>query len=137
MLLLLLSRTSALKSMGVSRISGGTKSAFRLMAAATMNSKTTIEPKKLHGADAADLLNKTDCFIFDCDGVIWKGDFLVNDQVPGVLEKLRAMGKKIFFVTNNSTKSRKGYLKKFTGLGLNVNPEGTNITLTFTIKYIF
>lgn len=27
------------------------------------------------------------------------------------------------FVTNNSTKSRKGYLGKFTGLGLNVNAE--------------
>ena len=27
------------------------------------------------------------------------------------------------FVTNNSTKSRKGYLGKFTGLGLNVQAE--------------
>jgi ribonucleotide monophosphatase NagD (HAD superfamily) len=41
-----------------------------------------------------------------------------------VLDKLRALGKKIFFVTNNSTKSRKGYLKKFTELTLKVNPEG-------------
>ena len=30
-------------------------------------------------------------------------------------------GKKLVFVTNNSTKSRAGYLKKFTGLGLNVS----------------
>lgn len=29
-------------------------------------------------------------------------------------------GKQLIFVTNNSTKSRAGYLKKFTGLGLNV-----------------
>merc|ERR1719487_2408893 len=36
---------------------------------------------------------------------------------------LRAAGKKIFFVTNNSTKSRKGYLGKFTSLGLNVDAE--------------
>merc|ERR1719487_3191510 len=36
---------------------------------------------------------------------------------------LRAAGKKIFFVTNNSTKSRKGYLGKFTSLGLDVNAE--------------
>ena len=35
----------------------------------------------------------------------------------------RAQGKKLVFVTNNSTKSRKGYLGKFTGLGLNVNAE--------------
>ena len=29
----------------------------------------------------------------------------------------------VFFVTNNSTKSRAGYLKKFTSLGLSVQPE--------------
>lgn len=33
------------------------------------------------------------------------------------------MGKKAFFVTNNSTKSRKGYKKKFDSLGLNVPAE--------------
>jgi 4-nitrophenyl phosphatase/phosphoglycolate phosphatase len=49
--------------------------------------------------------------------VIWKGDSLI-DGVPAVLEMLRKAGKKIFFVTNNSTKSRKGYLGKFKGLGL-------------------
>jgi len=65
----------------------------------------------------SELLDKTDVFIFDCDGVIWKGDTLI-DGVPAVLEMLRAAGKKIFFVTNNSTKSRKGYLGKFKSLGL-------------------
>jgi phosphoglycolate/pyridoxal phosphate phosphatase family enzyme len=78
-------------------------------------------PKKLTGG-ADSVLDKTDCFIFDCDGVIWRGDSLI-DGIPATLEKLRAIGKKIFFVTNNSTKSRKGYLKKFTDLGLNVEPE--------------
>jgi 4-nitrophenyl phosphatase/phosphoglycolate phosphatase len=63
------------------------------------------------------LLDKTDVFIFDCDGVIWKGDSLI-DGVPAVLKMLREAGKKIFFVTNNSTKSRKGYLDKFVSLGL-------------------
>ena len=140
-----------------------------------------------------------DCFIFDCDGVIWRGDSVI-DGVPETLDMLRAMvrlggrwlparrlgpclaqaagvcasyrclqalaakralekasiaayllprsgfclahphpltppcpallhlawlpgclqGKQLVFVTNNSTKSRAGYLNKFTGLGLNV-----------------
>jgi hypothetical protein len=34
-------------------------------------------------------------------------------------------GKRLVFVTNNSTKSRAGYLGKFTGLGLNVNAVST------------
>jgi ribonucleotide monophosphatase NagD (HAD superfamily) len=38
-------------------------------------------------------------------------------------QQLRAAGKRIFFVTNNSTKSRKGYKKKFDELGLDVQPE--------------
>jgi 4-nitrophenyl phosphatase/phosphoglycolate phosphatase len=50
-------------------------------------------------------MKSTDVFIFDCDGVIWKGDSLIAG-VPSVLDRLRALGKMIFFVTNNSTKSR-------------------------------
>merc|ERR1740130_189538 len=70
----------------------------------------------------SDLLDDVDVFIFDCDGVIWKGDSLI-DGVPAILDKLRAAGKKCFFVTNNSTKSRKGYKSKFDGLGLEVDAE--------------
>ncbi|CAD7694913.1 unnamed protein product [Ostreobium quekettii] len=68
------------------------------------------------------LLNDVDCFIFDCDGVIWRGECLI-DGIPETLDMLRSMGKKLVFVTNNSTKSRAGYVKKFTGLGLSVKPE--------------
>ena len=70
----------------------------------------------------SELLDSVDIFMFDCDGVIWKGDSLI-DGVPAVLEMLRKAGKKIFFVTNNSTKSRLGYKGKFTSLGLDVEPE--------------
>jgi 4-nitrophenyl phosphatase/phosphoglycolate phosphatase len=88
-----------------------------------MNMSTVTDaPIKMKSKECADLLKNTDVFIFDCDGVIWKGDSVI-DGVPAVLDKLRELGKMVFFVTNNSTKSRKGYLKKFTGLGLNVKPE--------------
>jgi phosphoglycolate phosphatase len=70
-------------------------------------------------AEKKALVDKTDVFVFDCDGVIWKGDKLI-DGVPETLDMLKAMGKRMFFVTNNSTKSRKGYLKKFQSLGLKV-----------------
>ena len=88
-----------------------------VMSAATL-ARTT--PTKLSDAEA--FLKDIDVFIFDCDGVIWKGDSLI-DKVPSVLELLRKLGKKIFFVTNNSTKSRKGYKGKFEKLGLDVEPE--------------
>ena len=41
----------------------------------------------------SELLDSVDIFIFDCDGVIWKGDSLI-DGVPAVLEMLRKAGKK-------------------------------------------
>uniref|UniRef100_A0ACD5XR09 Uncharacterized protein n=1 Tax=Avena sativa TaxID=4498 RepID=A0ACD5XR09_AVESA len=74
-------------------------------------------------ADAArSLVDSVDAFLFDCDGVIWKGDELI-EGVPETLELLRKMGKKIVFVTNNSRKSRKQYSNKFKALGLDVTEE--------------
>lgn len=69
-----------------------------------------------------DVLDGVDVFIFDCDGVIWRGDSLIPG-IPETLEKLRAAGKRMYFVTNNSTKSRAGYKKKFDKLGLDVPAE--------------
>ena len=51
-----------------------------------------------------------------------QGDSVIPG-IPQTLEKLRALGKKMYFVTNNSTKSRAGYKKKFDSLGLNVPAE--------------
>jgi 4-nitrophenyl phosphatase/phosphoglycolate phosphatase len=69
-----------------------------------------------------ELLDQVDVFIFDCDGVIWKGDSLI-DGIPETLEQLRNAGKKMYFVTNNSTKSRAGYKTKFDSLGLDIPAE--------------
>ncbi|XP_018677467.2 phosphoglycolate phosphatase 2-like isoform X3 [Musa acuminata AAA Group] len=71
---------------------------------------------------AQSLVDSVDAFLFDCDGVIWKGDKLI-EGVPHALQALRSLGKKLVFVTNNSTKSRKQYERKFTSLGLDVSEE--------------
>ncbi|CAN1301191.1 Phosphoglycolate phosphatase 1B, chloroplastic [Linum perenne] len=75
---------------------------------------------QLDNADA--LIDSVETFIFDCDGVIWKGDKLI-EGVPETLDMLRSRGKRLVFVTNNSTKSRKQYGKKFETLGLSVSEE--------------
>ncbi|XP_028769881.1 phosphoglycolate phosphatase 2-like isoform X1 [Neltuma alba] len=69
-----------------------------------------------------DLLDSVEAFLFDCDGVIWKGDKLI-DGVPETLDMLRSKGKKLVFVTNNSLKSRKQNAKKFQSLGISVSEE--------------
>ncbi|CAB9503702.1 Phosphoglycolate phosphatase 1A, chloroplastic [Seminavis robusta] len=70
----------------------------------------------------SELLDQVDVFLFDCDGVIWRGDSLI-DGIPKTLNTLRKLGKKVFFVTNNATKSRAGNKKKFEALGLDVAAE--------------
>ncbi|ORY50767.1 2-phosphoglycolate phosphatase [Rhizoclosmatium globosum] len=77
-----------------------------------MNHLLTGKPEEIRA-----LLDSVDTFLFDCDGVIWHGDNLIPN-VAHVLERLREMGKRILFVSNNSTKSRRQYLKKFTQLNI-------------------
>ncbi|XP_057961755.1 phosphoglycolate phosphatase 1A, chloroplastic-like isoform X2 [Malania oleifera] len=84
------------------------------------NFTTRASAQPLKNAD--ELIDSVKTFIFDCDGVIWKGDSLI-DGVPETLDMLRSKGKRLVFVTNNSTKSRKQYGKKFETLGLNVIEE--------------
>ncbi|KDP35530.1 hypothetical protein JCGZ_08968 [Jatropha curcas] len=68
------------------------------------------------------LFDSVEAFLFDCDGVIWKGDKLI-DGVSQTLELLRSKGKKLVFVTNNSMKSRRQYAKKFSSLGISVTED--------------
>lgn len=77
-----------------------------------------VEP--LDAGNASRLYNSVDAFLFDCDGVIWKGDKLI-DGVSETLHFLRSQGKKLVFVTNNSTKSRAQYASKFLSLGISVS----------------
>ncbi|KAI9806012.1 MAG: hypothetical protein M1833_004419 [Piccolia ochrophora] len=50
-------------------------------------------------------------------GVLWSGD-TVFEGVVETLEMLRNKGKRVVFVTNNSTKSREDYKKKLDALGI-------------------
>lgn len=60
------------------------------------------------------MISKYDYFLFDCDGVLWSGE----EEVTKVLETLRLMltsplysqTKKIFLVTNNSSRTREQIL---------------------------
>mmetsp|Transcript_139322 Transcript_139322/g.242225 ORF Transcript_139322/g.242225 Transcript_139322/m.242225 type:complete len:307 (-) Transcript_139322:204-1124(-) len=89
---------------------------------AQLTNANTVMSTLMTRAETRALLDQTDVFIFDCDGVIWTGDRLI-EGVPETLQMLRDSGKKIFFVTNASGKSRAGYKRKFAALGLPVQPE--------------
>lgn len=67
--------------------------------------------------DYESLIEKYDTWMFDCDGVLWHGDRPVEGAVE-VLDTLRKRGKRLLFVTNNATKSRRSYKSKFDQLGV-------------------
>ncbi|KAF8177656.1 HAD-like domain-containing protein, partial [Pholiota molesta] len=72
--------------------------------------------------DYAKLLDSYDTWLFDCDGVLWRGDHII-DGVVEVLDILRRRNKKVVFVTNNATKSRKSYKAKFDQLGIEAHVD--------------
>jgi phosphoglycolate/pyridoxal phosphate phosphatase family enzyme len=62
------------------------------------------------------LLPLLDCFIFDCDGVLWSAEH----AIPGAaacINRLMKQGKKVYFVTNNALKHRNAHMKKLNELG--------------------
>lgn len=63
------------------------------------------------------LLDSVDTFLFDMDGVLWHGLELLP-YVRESLKLLRDLGKRIYFVTNNSTKSRRLYAEKISRFGI-------------------
>ena len=68
------------------------------------------------------MLKDVDSMLLDCDGVLWKGSELISGSREA-LEVFQAEGKKLLFITNNSSKSRTAYCSKFKSLGLDVHPN--------------
>jgi len=65
-------------------------------------------------------------YIFDLDGVIYRGDELQ----AGAAETIRTLlsrSKRVYFLTNNSTLSRRDYARKLTRLGI---PTGPDVIMT-------
>lgn len=61
-------------------------------------------------------------YIFDLDGTIYLGECLLP-TVESTITRLRAMGRRILFLSNNPTQSHAAYAAKLTRLGLPTQPE--------------
>lgn len=71
---------------------------------------------RLSAERARALLADVDTLLFDCDGVLWRGETAVPGA-PEALQALRAQGKRLGFITNNSSKTRQAYAEKLRRLG--------------------
>ncbi|PNW82043.1 hypothetical protein CHLRE_06g271400v5 [Chlamydomonas reinhardtii] len=109
-------------------LAGGAPFTARAATAATAvdvpsTSATSVTPLTvLDERTAPERLRETSTLIFDCDGVLWRGSEIIHNA-PEALKEFRRQGKRLLFVTNNSSKSRAGYVAKFSSLGLEVAAE--------------
>ncbi|KAL8174968.1 UNVERIFIED_CONTAM: hypothetical protein K2H54_007450 [Gekko kuhli] len=75
--------------------------------------------ERLDADTARSVLAGADAVLFDCDGVLWRGEA----AVPGAAEALRLLedgplgGKRLCYVTNNSSRTRAAYTEKLRRLG--------------------
>lgn len=80
-------------------------------------------------------LLKKDGFILDIDGVIGKGEMPIKEGVKAV-KKLKEMGKKLVFVSNNSTRSRSIMIDRFRRFGLEVDEDEILLCTFATARFI-
>lgn len=91
--------------------------------------------KMLSMHSAKKLMESVDVILSDCDGVLWTSDAVIPG-VPNTIDKLKAMGKKVFYVTNNSNKSRKDYVQKFLKIGYHVVDDEIFSSAFVTAEYL-
>ncbi|MCW5852611.1 MAG: HAD-IIA family hydrolase, partial [Anaerolineae bacterium] len=63
-----------------------------------------------------------DAYIFDLDGTVYLGDDLLP-TAGETITRLRALGKRTVFLSNNPTHTRHDYARRLTALGLPTPPE--------------
>lgn len=68
-------------------------------------------------------------------GVLWVLTHAIHGS-PDVINRLQEVGKKVYFITNNSTKSRSGFLEKAHQMGYNINEESIVSTSYAAAKYL-
>jgi phosphoglycolate/pyridoxal phosphate phosphatase family enzyme len=80
-------------------------------------------------------LPSLDAFIFDLDGVIWRGDTPVEGAVETV-QRLREAGKRCLFCTNNARKLPADFAAKLTGMGIEATEEDVMTSAAATAMYL-
>jgi len=88
-------------------------------------------------ANITDLLKLKEkkVFFFDLDGTLYLGNNLF-EGVPELIDLLKKMNKRLYFLSNNSSKSTSDYLKKLNSFNLNITNENIILSQHPTIDFL-
>lgn len=81
------------------------------------------------------VLNAAEYILLDMDGTLYIGDGLIGDM-DETLAYLRSKGKKLIYLTNNSSKSRQKYVDKLKNIGLYDDMDFVYTSGIATAEYI-
>lgn len=82
-----------------------------------------------------ELLDSTKLFLLDLDGTVYLDDTPIGGMCK-TLQTLRDMGKKLLFLTNNSSKTEREYEAKLKRIGLFSEGDGVYTSATATAEYL-
>lgn len=74
-------------------------------------------------------------FIFDLDGVIWRGESPVEGAAASVAE-LKRLGKRCFYATNNSSRAPQWFVERLQKMGIDAQIEEIVTSATATASFI-
>ena len=80
-------------------------------------------------------LKQKKVFFFDLDGTLYLGNNLF-EGVPELIDLLKKMNKRFYFLSNNSSKSTSDYLKKLNSFNLNITNENIILSQHPTIDFL-
>jgi len=89
----------------------------------------------MSSTDIKSFVDSFDTVLTDCDGVLWKGNSPIENS-PEMIHQFRKLGKKVIYVTNNSTKTRKEYVEKCSDLGFGGSYEEIYTTSFLSAAYL-
>ncbi|XP_055385678.1 glycerol-3-phosphate phosphatase [Condylostylus longicornis] len=88
-----------------------------------------------HPEKAKSWISTFDNVLCDCDGVLWLYDKEIEGSVK-VVNRLKQIGKGVYFATNNSTKTRPEFLEKAIRMGFNMKEDEILSTAYTAAQYL-
>ncbi len=85
--------------------------------------------------DTTTLLSAADLFLLDLDGTVYLGERPIG-RMRETLARLRAMGKRLVYLTNNSSKTEAEYREKLCRIGLFEEGDGVYTSGMATAEYL-